>query len=242
MSSYLVYIPGQPIRTEQALRDVGLGEIIDPQFPAACCDLSSGPDGSHGLLFYWQDSSNGGAGLSLLPSLRAEDNDWQPAKAYDGKPAGRFWLGKSKVKPVTPDGLLRRNYYGGLPVVLDDGNEWAIPVARQLPHSYGIDEFGRPARKIQSAYINFFDQSQAWLDKFRQYARDRTDPNVADGWYFAVEAIAMNYRVNQDIADWLQLMGDFTLPMAIAATFEMAHTLESLKKNGLMESLGITSG
>ena len=217
MSSYLVYIPGaiSAKRTEAALEDVGLAEIIDKEFAADVCDCR-GPDGERGLLFRWQDQRR----LDLCPSINIQENHWTPAQAdaQRGLPAKRFWLGRSKYKRVSPEALLRRRWHSGEDVLLDDGQAWTVPIARQLPHRHGMQ-----GRVVKSQYRAFFDRAMEYQQRALDL-RNGVDVVLAGGWRFGVEALAMNYRVNADVIDWLELVTDANIMWLVGATFEMCAT------------------
>src|SRR4051812_6749532 len=88
-------------------------------------------------------------------------------------------------------------------VELDDGNAWHFPTARLLPHRLGL---GAP--KIKDRYKPFFDQAQKiideWLcEKDGNYLWSITNEQ---GFAFACQALAINYRLTPAIADLLGLV------------------------------------
>ena len=227
MSSYLVYVPGEHADNESTLVAVGLGGIVDPFNPAKVAKVDAGPDGSAGLIFHWIDQDKPNAN----PIPDTASNDWAKAKPCEALKAGRFWLGKPKWDTITPASLERRSAIGGMRVLLDDQQEWSIPVARQSPHDYRLDDSAQPVRKPQARFEKFYNDTARFYELFRRYWETGVDLSLDEAWSFANEALSINYRVNADIVDWLELLGDESMPMLICATFEMAPALDDVKKN-----------
>lgn len=225
MSSFQVYIPGKTGASPNHLRDVGLELLLDPHFgPTAIEAHHDTPDGCSGIVFYWQDMAT----PTNMPQHMGchSDQEWSPAKPSKGLPAGRFWLGKDAGGTVTPGALMRHNHMGGLSVKLDDGQEWMVPVARRLPKKYQMDEVtGEPRMQVALPYQEFYKQAED-LYTFLLQARIDEDFTIPGGWTFAERALAMNYRINSDVIDWLGLLGDESMLRLIGATHERNIMLE----------------
>lgn len=226
MASYQVYIPGPYNADQQYLASVGLGDIIDPNLGATAEHvLQNGPDGKSGMLFYWDDPERPESSPRL--GIHLDEQEWTPAKASGPLKAGRYWLGREKGNPVTPYDLMRKEHYGGGLVKLDDGYEWCVPIAQRLPCRLTLDEDGRPIKRVKRPYEDYYAKVVGF---YRTILCLKDDPNaefVLEGaWPFAVQALNMNYRVNAEIIDWLELLDELNIQALIAATFEMSAMME----------------
>lgn len=234
MAGYQIYIPGVRGADPEHLRRVGLAGILDPKLGIDSVDvLSNGPDGGWGVCFYWPGCPRFG--------VHKKHQEWSPAKPDGELPAGRFWMGRDNDAPVTPEALLRPDHLGGKSVQLDDGREWLIPVARSLPHRYGKDEQGRIARIVKHDYRSFYDRALHFYERFLALSVGGEDITLTDAWGFAVEALSMNYRLDENIIDWLGLLTDDNIVLLIGATFEFTTicALDVQKKTGEPTTLAI---
>jgi hypothetical protein len=228
MAGYLIYIPKITGSSPNHLVDVGLGSLLDkqnlPGVPGVGLEgadvLGHGPDKGRGVVFRWFDAKHPERAPEL--GMFPERQEWTPAKPTDGLEAGRFWIGIEKDRPPTPEDLQRPEMYGGLPVKLA-GHDWIVPVARALPHEYGLDESGRPCRKVAREYQAFYDRAVKNFERYQEFLSG-ADAIIEGGFHFAVEALGMNYRVDQNIADVLRLFrSDEDLLWTVGATFELSQ-------------------
>ncbi len=128
--------------------------------------------------------------------------------------------------------MLRRDNLGGLPVKLDDEQEWTIPVAKWLPRKYVIDELtGEPRLAVKPQYEEFYEQAERNYRVLMQRVPGE-DITVAGGWAFAERALSYNYRINADVMDWLGLVGEVSMLWLIGATFELTamNEIDAQKK------------
>jgi hypothetical protein len=123
---------------------------------------------------------------------------------------------------VTPADLARNRQLPGLPVKLQDGQEWLIPIAKQLPHKIELDADGEPVRRILGRYAAFYAEAGKYYDLLRGY-RSGEPLTIAGAFAFAVEALALNYRINRDVADFLELFTEENILWTIGATFELSE-------------------
>ena len=230
MSSYLIYIPGERNQTSEPLKRVGLGPALYRQFaPDALLVHKDGPDGGGGMLYAWRDVTKVDAG----PPLCLGDCQWTPAKAYDDLEAGRFWMGRDPRRPVSPAGLLKRKHFGGVPVRMDDGQSWQVPIARQLPHKFGV-----AGREVKAEFAAFYARAEHYYNEVLN-VRQGLGLELEGVYPFACQALALNYRVNEDIVDWLGLLSDDNMLFAVGATFELVdiRTVEAQKKKAFAGTL-----
>lgn len=233
---YLIYLPGKRGANPRHLVDVGLGGLLGGGHGPEFAEISrGGPDDGGGLLVHWSDVTR--PELFPAPLVQLDRQVWTPAKPDPRQPAdseagraGRFWMGRLRDFAVTPAALRRGDAIGGGPVTLCDGQEWQIPVARLLPHSFGLGPDGRPSRQVSPQYAEFYRQTEEY---FRQIVALRQDPQaviegrLANAWHFACEALAFNYRLNSDLVDWLGLLDDARIVWTIGATFELQAWAET---------------
>lgn len=236
MSSYLIYLPGLPHEIgdrHQRLRDVGLGFLLEPDDNVRSVDFTEtnlrdlGPDDGNGVLVSFSNRDYPEAMPRKL--LKASEHDWTPAKPDPDKglAAKRFWLGKPKGQRVQPEHITRPKLYHSEAVKLADGQEWLMPIARQLPHAFRLDDEGRLARQVRPEMVDYFDASQRFYDMFVNLDADKTMDTVFEGgWSFASRGLGMNYLVNRDILDWLSLVDDTCFFWLIGASFEMGRMRE----------------
>lgn len=224
MSSFQVYLPGKRGATPDHLRAVGLERLLDDQMmPTAIEAFEFTPDGSSGVVFYWQDLANP---HNMPQHLGCHpDQEWTPAKPKGDLPAARFWLGKDRGGVITPAALARSRQLDGDLVDLDDGHKWLIPKATRAPKRYSLDEQGVPRLVVYPEYQQFYDLA-AQNFAILAIARQGEDITLVDAWNFAERALAYNYRINSDVIDWLGLLGQVSMLYLIGATFEYAALLE----------------
>ena len=202
MASYLIYLPGKRGASVDLLREVGLGDLCADGAPLFADVPSRGPDDGRGVVCGWDDPLDPSKNQPL--AVRTDLQDWSPAKPHDGLEAGRFWLGNSKASPVRPHDVRRRKTYAGLPVKLADGNEWEMPIARVMPKRYGFGadgSFGSQTRDEYKAFCEAAEEIHAQLIE-----QDGKALEIKGGWEFGVRALALNYRVNAAVVDWLDLV------------------------------------
>lgn len=190
--SYLLYLPGVKTGGDDAFARLGLYELIKDGGPHVM--HGPGPDGSHGLFASWGT-------IETPPDLTWREGEQVWRSIEDG----RYWLGKSATKKVDPLTIARTPQRIGGAVVLGDGQEWLIPVAKLLPHRWGMGGKRIPKDKFEA-----FCQCSAAI-----YGRLKTAPpdeNVRipfdEGWALACAGLAINYHVNEQVVDFLELVDD----------------------------------
>lgn len=216
----LIYLPNVTGANPENLFLVGLGELLDPGAPPTFADVLD-PD-RHGLpapgvIAYW------GAGIPALM-----DYEFQAAKP---KSKG-FWLGKPKQGLITPAELGRPKQHPGTEITLADGQAWLIPLARQLPHVIGLDDDGRLVGQVVAQYREFWDVAWRSLHWFVPDEAGRCAIDFESGFDLVVRALAVNYRVNRDVAAFLGLVSsDLFWPVARAVVeFDQISEVLAQKK------------
>lgn len=217
---YKIYIPGARGYGPEHLARVGLADLIDPGCSIGGTDVSCGPDGAPGVVFHWGDESP--------PGFHRDAELWTKCKPRGDLKAGRFWMGQTQGSPPRPGDLLRSRHLGGSYVQLADGQQWLSPTVKLIPHNYTLDDDGQPVRRIKPEYQAWVDRGTEYFDLMLQWRQNQGgDLTVPQAWKFAIDSLAMNYRVNADIASWLGLLDDETILLTIIAVLE-TRTLEEI--------------
>ncbi len=217
MAGYLIFIPaGSPnAQPRQLLADLGLGGLCDDDLPDAL-PVAVGPTGAGGVLLTWC-LSPGAPQLGYYP----DDQEWQAMSDRT------WWFGREKGQTVTPDSVSRRRLFTSLTTTLADGNEWRIPLARELPRTWGLDPLGRFQRNVQPQFQSFVELSARVYDSLLG-AGESLSVNAGDGvpvpeaWEFICRSLAMNYRLCPEIIAAIGLIDDSNFASVLLATAETA--------------------
>ena len=228
MASYLIYIPDTRSHGEtlDRMREVGLGDLIDGASTSQI--LQHGPnDQGRGHLVHWDNAIHHDRNPKLV--IDPEVIDWAESKT-----PGLFWMGQEHDRPVEPIDIARGEPvpHSGELVQLGDLQQWEVPIARQLPARPTLDENRQPVLVVVAQHQEFYDRAESYLQEMMGFDVDgKRELNIADGFRFAVDAIAMNYRLNSDIIDWLGLFAtDAELFSVCNATIELQPIIEAQKK------------
>ena len=223
MAGIVIYLPGRRGADPRMLREVGLGSLLadGDSGPSFADVLENGPDGGAGVLLFWDNPLT----PDRTPRLTVADNTWQPAKRSGTLPGGRFWLGQETGGIVRPCDLERRTMQPGGDVILEDGQAWHVPVARQLPRVLGLDDLGNVSGRVRDEYKAFFDAAWASIERF-QLGEGGLQIPYDDGFDFCALALSINYRVNRDVADFLGIIGTaalFEIPKVVCELEELVN-------------------
>lgn len=228
MAHFSIWIPNGTGSEADALRSVGLGDLIssgNDLTPSASLSIAGepGPGNTPGLLLQWLDAAAPPARQARL-GYHPDQQDWQPLPAFklDGelKPKGTAWLGIEKDRPVTPQDLLRRGdragevRYRGNPVKLGDGNDWLLPDQFLLPMEFAIDpDTGEDTKvvtgaaqpvweKMQQAFAaaktSFLKEQQAMWDELPESERSGLDAPEK----FSADVVEWTENQVQDYCVW----------------------------------------
>lgn len=241
MASYSVYFPGTRQRggTDKLFHEAGIGDLLDTGCPVQFAEIiANGPDGGGGMYATWLPHSD----VALDPPLRlVPEQKWVES-------SDKLWVGYEPERRPNHDDLIRQKTYSGNWLVLNDGQQWMIPSIQQLPHMHGLDKDGQFIRKVVSRYQEFCQKAWEYcedlaetigaLEAVRQFSnKDQADEVVRisapDGWEFACEALAMNYRLNPIIVSALELTLEIHTVSIISCVVELtqiADVLQTKKK------------
>lgn len=209
----LIYIPGQHPRTDETLKALGLGPMLDDSVSCMWADALGGtPDGQRGLLVFFDCPM---ATHTCSPrGINLEAQEWREAAKCGDLERGRFWIGWNRENPPTPEDLVRTDTTPGESIQLLDRNYWEIAVQSFVPHRRGIDlETGREVRRPQTAFKPFVDRCKELEEQFLSEDKDAIEIEgetirMPGDFAFCSQALAINYRIVPDLVDALELVGD----------------------------------
>lgn len=212
-----LFLPGKIAGTTQNLIDAGLGTLLRPDDDQpGCCDLiGPGPGGLAGQVWSW------GAAC-----YAPDKQTWHKARGAD------YWYGFDNNQPPH-DALARRKQYGGRVTLY---RAWQVPCVDQVPHKIDLDADGQLVRLPDTAYQKFADEAGQLLQVFADFGRNQQDP-AEFNWQrqatFVVSALALNYRINLEIATRLGLLFDtdlWPLVLQIGAEDQVRGVFADLEK------------
>lgn len=222
MAGYSIFIPRARGNPDKRLGELGLRGLSD--IAPSVTDWPNGPDGA-GICVSWIPPASGPEQRPPL-QYQPDRQRWESAKKCGERPAGAFWIGIEQDRPPRPDDLAREKRFAGSDIVLEDGNSWRVAAVEQLPHLLGIDAAGDVVETVRADYREFYEAAN---QVFTWLANDAI-PH-ADGFDFCCRALAVNYRLNRDVIDFLGLLSTEQLgPIAMAAV-QFEAILESIAES-----------
>jgi len=217
MAEYMIHVPGRKAgQTHGLLAELGLDGLADKQ-NMTWLD-SPGPAGD-GLLGSWCNIGQGNS--ASVMAFQPELQRWEAGPGGRDLPAGRFWLGQEIRRPVQPHDILRVETHRGRWVALADGNQWLIPVARHLPHSWGLDEAGDVCRKPKQPFAAFCGSAGAIFLELTQRVAGAMPLTLSCEWSYVCQALAINYKLTPEVISFLGLLDDDAAAAVAAATIEL---------------------
>jgi hypothetical protein len=258
MSYFLVFIPGVRGANNEHLDRVGLADLRRDRNPLWRETMPDSPGETGGMYAYWSpvgDPEPGSITWEWHLGPGDPDKDIEPGKYFIGLPVER--------RPG-PHDLQRCRLADGAAVTLLDGNEWVMPIPRQLPHRCGVDpEDGSFTRRIAPGYEEYWDrhvefvfnilselETKELVDAFARLHSKVTPPTVQielrvpDAWDFVMFGLSINYRVVPFICDILGLFDDHAVVAAVCAAIELPllRAVATEKKTDCPSPLGIPVG
>lgn len=224
MAGYLLFIPGHRGHDSKVLDSLGAADLVDRGCAPLLQTEHVGPTGKGGTLACWDHG-----GHPDLDPVRLYDPDaqtWRPAPARGELAEGRYWIGWETARPPRPVDLERDKTLQGRTVELADGNQWLIPIACQLPRTWGASK-----SRIVNRYVGYFEAAieavTQWLfvsDDGQGYGfRVPLDAGLDGGMGALVaQSLALNYRLNADVLDALELIDSDCVATVLDAITEGA--------------------
>lgn len=201
MARFQVFIPDSEDSPRESklpqkpLEAVGLADLITN----AAGEESGGPEDQTGILISWPTTGDAETGY------KPDRQTWLPAVPREGLEAKRYWVGVWNDRPPTPKDLKRHYQYNGRFVDMNDGKEWLIPRASELPHQMILADDGTWKFEVQRQFHDMHNESQKWVSLLAQ-ADESTTFLWPDLIAFVVPALKMNYMLTDEVISHLGLL------------------------------------
>lgn len=204
-----LYIPGvpidRPLQDPRPLVAVGLADCAQA-FDASrelaaprCC-----AEGTTGLHYAWLSPQSP---RIIAPELL----QWHAAVAWDGLPAGRYFVGVDSVRPPRPDELRRPWQFPGRPIELgpaEHATQWLVPEPERLPREIAIADDGSLRYEVVRNFhgytldAQFVGECETWRQRINDGLQEA---QFAECLRFALRALRLNYRLTPEVANALKL-------------------------------------
>ncbi|MEQ8636911.1 hypothetical protein [Gimesia maris] len=212
MARFQVFIPHtedqrlDDMQPANPLTRVGLTDIIG----GSSAQPVIGPEEQKGVLISWTGPGD------TITGYRPEEQTWIPAVPRDELEAKRYWVGIWNDRRPTQKDLKRPYPYRGKPVVLNDGAEWLIPAARELPNEMILADDGSYKFEVQRKYHEFWTESDKWLTKLANASGEDTFK-----WnelsLFIESALKLNYIITPEVIGELRIFSQENIFKALYA-------------------------
>lgn len=225
-----------------------LNRVVGLNAPGAEWDEVSTPFGN-GMLASWRTGDSSDA-----PRIFCESFRW-----IRGPGDQEYYYGVDPDNMPSPTELARKQQLRGRKVQLGDGREWLVPSATYLPARNGINWKTREfERRVESEYEDFSRQASEYAMQFFQkeeqiallaktfglpdLSKECVQIPLENAWTHSTNALSLNYRVNAELADILNLLDDSSIISVCCATFDLQLIIEAVKKNSSPSPIGIPAG
>lgn len=249
MAGLLFYFPkaGPKNDVREWFAQAGLGELLvdgDDRPAFVSSPMLSGPDGGQGRVAYWTDPRGQRA---PNPAAGKDRCTWHAAPAEGELPAGRAWIGWETDRPPTPEDLRRKNAPPGVPLELGRFT-WEIPIARDLPQTFGGMDGGRPVWRFEfERHRLFFEETRRLVEPIVEQLRredndgGRFEWNVDEHLTFTLRALEFGYRVNPWILAALNCIRNEGLYRAAWIAAGMPAGMFEVKKSSADTGSGVSA-
>ena len=219
MAPLLMFIPERGIGPGR-FAELELAPLLDGR--QQTIEIDRGPGDLAGTLVGWA-SMDAGTIVKYQPPVQT----WREVRDEKGAPRG-YWLGHFTGRAPGPDFFAREEPIPSGLVELGDGHHWLVPIARHVPQSWG-----RGGRRVVLPAFEAFCEA---TERFYHWART-VDPVAgaaapAETWDFLCQALALNYRLTEDVVEHLGLLTNLTWLPAVFCTmeFDLVKAIEHQKK------------
>jgi len=221
MTGFLYYFPEKKGILAKDIDEAGLDGIVSMD-NLGCCGVNTGPDGIGGVVIA---RSGVGASIGYYP----EKQTWAQSLC------GKYWVGAENANRPGPKDLEREDSIGGHPVILGDGGEWLVPIARafpegtRLPQSLIFGPEGKVLARVGEKYARLWaDAERVWRDFWNDSVPRGEEPkekhvylNYSEQMEIALQALGLNYRLGKDEANLLGILGTDNLISILGALIDM---------------------
>lgn len=198
MARFQIFIPTEDtaqLNTEKLLTDVGLADLIEGAAP----ERSHGPEEQKGVVISWPTVGDSHTGY------KPEQQKWIHAKPKGNLEAKRYWVGIWNDNPPTPNDLKRNYQYRGGFVAMNDGQEWLMPMAGELPTDAILADDGTWKFVVQRQFHDLFNEATRWHGLVTNSDGGAT-AEYSDIIEFVVPALSLNYFLTPEVVSELRLL------------------------------------
>lgn len=238
MARFLYFIPNKTRVTDSDLKDLGLAERLDH---ISHTTLTQRPIEANG--------PNNGSGVIVMRSDEGERATTAGVflKKQKWVDCGMYWLGWEIDNIPSPADLKRDETIGGYPAVLEDGNEWMIPLARRYPDGTAIPQCkymeGEVLKKeVVPRYKWLWDLAVKINDKFQQGVAAAGEEEAvtlsfdeAEEFDIAIKALKANYCVDVEEVSALRLLSDSNIGEILGYIIDLPAFINERLLNNLAD-------
>lgn len=212
MAGFLYYVPTDTPPTRERLHELGFPHAHIASLPGRGC--SSGPDGKNGYVFALTPPKAAGAREPTIGYYDEEPShpNHQEWLECDN---GKFFMSFAVHDRPTPLDLQNKQSITGEFVTLADGNDWKIPVIRNIDGTPGVESVLRIKPDGAIAFDKPAPQYMRVWDLAQRLWNQNTDPksmmSEADLFLLIVDVMSLNYRVSKWEVGNLDLFTDENL-------------------------------
>lgn len=217
MSQFLYFAPGGRLMNPARAVARGLSYALKGQRVTSNELAGQGPGGHRGVIF--------GFGMDA-----AECRYLPGEQCWEQMPESDLWLGFDAASPPTAADLARDRQVDGHLVILADGRDWLVPVARALdgtsplPKRLRWDGRRWTRGEVQHRYAELFSNAcRAWdalIEGGEDGAPASVDFDISDECDLAALALAVNYRIGPAEISALGLFDDTTERQVLEALID----------------------
>jgi hypothetical protein len=240
---FLYFIPDRTNAPPEVLAELGIAAVLG--CPAATGYIDAGPSGAGGVLV--------AASVGPPTALAFRKDRWRWIPRHDAaEPAKVIYHLGVPQPPPGPEDLARPEMLAGKAIILADGREWIVPLARYydggtpLGRRVTLDEAGNEVLGVLEARRGLWEAAcEVWEEFVAQQALDSesqgqavaTDRKAREGGMtllrakqIASMALGANYRVGEFEVSALGLLSTENIHAALAAMADVDGFCEMLKK------------
>lgn len=214
---FMIFVPYQG-NSRPKLDEIGLYDFIGGE----SVEISNSPTQTTGTLWGWRKHTD----PVQCRNLVFDPNRQEWVESADK----RYWVGFWKGHKVYPEDLQKQQEITGLPVTLQDGCQWVVPVANDLPRVVMFNGDEAPVeRRLDGVFNELWDESCRIANLLKPYI-DSEAPDMKYDERFAFYALALlrwHYRILPEVVNHYSLFSD-------ASVAEI--TAKSLHKHELLET------
>lgn len=221
MGAFLYFLPDVQAAGLEVIERFGLTDRLPPGSTTWVGITGAGPEGKRGVMVAYQPP-----GEHVRLGYYADEQCWHRAPRAD------YLVGWWTEDPPTPTGLQRIDGLAGHAVQLGDEQEWIVPVAvlceggNNLEQALTLGDAGELVANVAGKHARIWEHALRVRDNafIGMGLRERGDvPELTEReeWDYAVEALALNYRVGAPEVSLLHLLTTTTMRAVLMAVVDV---------------------